>query len=252
MDGDYNLQVRRKNCRLLIFDSEDSGTLDPIIGYAQEPLVTLLEACQPLVTILHDIFDYARDALEHTPDNPPDYLSRDESASIRLYTKEWRDEQKSLYIILNETLNQSDREKLRPWFKYLKLFLTGVVKIPCAPQQTIWRGVRKDVSNEHPPGTTVTWWGFSSCTRNISVLKSNVYLGDEGTRTLFSIEAFNARDIQAHSYFNREEEVLLLPGTYLEVQEQLNPASDLYIIHLKQMIPKHMLLELPSEGMLNN
>ena len=45
-----------------------------------------------------------------------------------------------------------------------------------------------------------------------------------------------------------EDEVLLLPGTQMVVQSQLNPASDLHIIHLKQVIPKETLLELPFKG----
>ena len=54
--------------------------------------------------------------------------------------------------------------------------------------------------------------------------------------------------MHAHSYFMTEDEVLLLPGTQMVVQSQLNPASDLHIIHLKQVIPKETLLELPFKG----
>jgi hypothetical protein len=35
------------------------------------------------------------------------------------------------------------------------------------------------------------------------------------------------------------------------VQSQLSPAPDLHIIHLKQVIPNEMLLELPFEGTVN-
>ncbi|CAF1180310.1 unnamed protein product [Rotaria sordida] len=36
--------------------------------------------------------------------------------------------------------------------------------------------------------------------------------------------------------------------TFMEVQSLLNPAPDLHIIHLKQMVPKEPLLEPPFEG----
>ncbi|CAF3670191.1 unnamed protein product [Rotaria sp. Silwood1] len=163
---------------------------------------------------------------------------------------EWNDGHRSLYSILNETLRVADREQLRPWFKYLKLILTALVKIPSTPQETVWRGIRKDLSSEFPRGTPVIWWGFSSCTTTLHVLENNLYLGYESSRTLFSIDAINAKNVRSHSFFRNEDEVLLLPGTYMEVRSQFNPAPGLHIIHLKQMKPDSMLLEPPFEGML--
>ncbi len=78
-----------------------------------------------------------------------------------------------------------------------------------------------------------------------------MFLGNTGPRTLFSVEAINGRMMRAHSHYIDENEILLLPGTHMVVQAQLNPAPDLYIIHLKQKIPKETLLELPFEGILN-
>ncbi|CAF1061224.1 unnamed protein product [Adineta steineri] len=226
--------------------------LGPITGYAQEPVLPLTDACYPLVNIIDNISTYASVALEETPNIPADGLTRDESASIRLYTMEWTDGQRSLYIVLNETLKVADRNKLRPWFKYIKLFLSALVKIPCAPPQTIWRGVRRNVSKEFPHGMQVTWWSFSSCTTTLTVLENEVYLGTKGERTLFSIEVFNGKNIRAHSHFDNEDEVLMLPGTYMEVHSQMKSAPDLYIIHLKQEMPKTMLIEPPFEAVLQN
>lgn len=245
---DPELLRRQIRSRLFINDSLDSTVPDPIIGYAQEPLLPLKQACAPLIHIVHDIVAHASVALEHTPAKPANGLTRDESASIRLYTMEWSDHRESLYSILNHTLRHSARQNLRPWFKYLKLFLTALVKIPCTPLHTVWRGIRINISDAFPPGEEVTWWSFSSCTTNLNVLQSNLYLGDEGGRTLFSIELFNGRIIRPHSQFDIEDEVLMLPGTCMEVQSQFNPASDLHVVHLKQMMPKEVLLELPFEG----
>ncbi len=242
------LNIQRINSRLLTEHYDNSKTIGPIIGYAQEPLLTLAEACAPLVYIVGNIMTYVPVALQRTPVNPPDGLTHDESASIRLYTMEWNNGQRSLYSILNETLRTADRNDLRPWFKYLKLLLTALVKIPCASPQTIWRAVKRNVSNEFPRGTQVTWWAFSSCTTTLTVLERERYLGDMGERTLFSIEVFNARNIRAHSHFNDEDEILLLPGTYMEVQSQMTSGSDFHIIHMKQRIPKEILLEPPFEG----
>jgi hypothetical protein len=225
--------------------------LGPIVGYAKEPLLPLVKACAPLSSIIHDLSIYVQRALHETPEEPSDGLTIDESASIRLYTIEWQGSHRSLYSMLNYTLKTADRNDLRPYFKYLKLFLTALAKLPCVPPQTVWRGVTKDLSVNFLPGTLVTWWRFSSCTTDMNVLNNNMFLGNTGPRTLFSVEAINGRMMRAHSHYIDENEILLLPGTHMVVQAQLNPAPDLYIIHLKQKIPKETLLELPFEGILN-
>jgi hypothetical protein len=247
----HELETNGRYPRLVIPDSEQSKTLGPISGYAQEPFLSLAEACEPLIGIVQDILLYVSAALERTPNEPPDGLTRDESAAIRLYTMDWIEVHERLCFILNISLNIPDREVLRPWFKYLKLFLTALAKIPCAPPQTVWRGVKTNISDEFPHEGQVIWWAFSSCTKTLTVLESDAYLGKMGQRTLFSIEVFNGRNIRAHSHFDIEDEILLLPGTCREVQSRFNPASDLYIIHLKQKIPEEILLEPPFEGILN-
>ena len=228
--------------------SDIEATLTPILEYADEPLLPLLEACAPLTDIICNLAFYVQLALCETPQQPPDGLTIEESAAIRLYTIEWEGNQRSLYSMLNHTLKKDDREKLRPYFKYMKLFLTALAKVPCVPQLTVWRGVAKDVSAQFPPGTMVIWWGFSSCTTALPVLENNMYLGSAGDRTLFSVEAINGRTVRAHSHFVTEDEILLLPGTQMIVQSQFSPAPDLHIIHLKQVVPKEVLLQSPFEG----
>ena len=224
------------------------ATLTPIVEYADEPLLPLLEACAPLTGIINNLLFYAQLALSETPEQPSDGLTIDESAAIRLYTIEWEENQRSLYSMLNHTLKNDDRENLRPYFKYMKLFLTALVKLPCVPPLVVWRGVTRDVSAQFPPGTMVIWWAFSSCTTALPVLENNMYLGSTGERTLFSVETVNGRTVRDHSHFVTEDEILLLPGTQMIVQSQFSPAPDLHIVHLKQVIPKELLLQPPFEG----
>ncbi|CAF3500908.1 unnamed protein product [Rotaria socialis] len=227
---------------------EPKKLLQPITGYAYEPLLTLEEACEPLLNIIPHLRTYIWIAKENSK-TPADDLTQEESAAIRLYTMQWGTSDskvdQSLYAYLNRTLKESDRCKLRPWFRYLKLFLTALIKIPPSPRQIVWRGVHKNLVKDYPTGDHVTWWAFSSCTISMPVLESDLYLGKEGTRTIFSIDAINGRTIRAHSQFTTEDEILLLPGTYFVVKSILNPAADLYIVHLQQMIPPHVLLEPP-------
>ncbi|CAF1617318.1 unnamed protein product, partial [Adineta ricciae] len=71
--------------------------VNPIAGYAEEPLVSLVEACEPLTDLLHNVSFYVELALSETPAVPPDDLTIDESAAIRLYTIEWDHPHRSLY-----------------------------------------------------------------------------------------------------------------------------------------------------------
>ncbi|CAF4146343.1 unnamed protein product, partial [Adineta steineri] len=226
----------------------DGTEISPIVGYSEEPLLPLAQACAPLTDIFHNLVFYVELALKETPEQPPDGLSIDESAAIRLYTIEWDKPHRSLYSTLNFNLKNNDRQALLPFHRYIKLFLTALVKLPCVPPLTVWRGVTKNLSAEFPPGSGMTWWAFSSCTTEMTVLENNMYLGQEGDRTLFSVEAINGRTIKAHSHFVTEDEIVLMSGTHMIVQSQLSPAANLYIIHLKQVEPEMMTLEPPFEG----
>ena len=237
-----------------IVDSTSIDTetdLPPIVEYAEEPLLPLAEACAPLVSIIENLTPYIEQALKDTPQVPSDGLTVDESASIRLYTIEWEAPYQSLYLMLNSALESVDRNDLRPYFKYLKLLLTALTRLPCVPQQTVWRGITKDLSKDFPCEKSVIWWKFASCTTTMAVLNNNMYFGDQGPRTLFSIDTINGRMIRDHSHFANEDEIILLPGTQMIVKSQLNPAPDLHIIHLKQLVPKKPLLEVPFEGTVN-
>ena len=57
-------------------------------------------------------------------------------------------------------------------------------KLPSRPQ-TVWRGVRGvDLSSKYLSGSQFAWWGVSSYTTNVEVLKADHFLGKQGMRTL--------------------------------------------------------------------
>jgi hypothetical protein len=77
------------------------------------------------------------------------------------------------------------------------------------------RGVKADLRSSYPKGKKLFWWSFSSCTRDVQALESELFLGKDGVRTLFRIEECTmAVDIQPFSSFKSEAEVLLIPGVY--------------------------------------
>lgn len=208
----------------------------PIEGYEKKPLVSLDEAIAPLIPLVPDVKRKAWIA-KHRATNHADGLTLDESASIILYSMEWSESQESLYRILNSTLRVENRTLLKPWFLYLKLILTGLNKLPSIGGRPIYRGVKQNLSHIYRPGKIIVWWGFSSCTSTINVLDKEEFLGKNGMRTLFTIEGKNAKDIQRHSMYPEENEVLFMPATQFEVIGQYQPSSDVHMIQLKETEP---------------
>lgn len=216
--------------------------LPPIQGYENEDLVSLEEAVVPLIKIVPEVERMVWTVKQNSFDC--EYgLTDDEIAAVLLYTMEWTPRQKSFYIILNQTLQAANRNLLKPWFFYLRLVMNSLAKIPLDSERTtVYRGVKADLSDQYSRGSTITWWGFSSCTTNIEVLDNPNFLGCTGTRTLFSIDCCSAKSVKTFSVFPHEEEVLLPPGRQFEVKGRLDQGNGLHIIQMKEIIPKYPLI----------
>ena len=233
-----NLQSRVTD----LFDEPVDHCLVPIRGYENLPLRPLIETIKPVSKLFNGIEDYVFIALRNCQ-NPSDKLDQQESAAIQLYTMQFRGGP-SLYKILNETLRIENRDALKPWFLYLKLFLTALYKLP-SESKIVWRGIKDvDLSSKYKRGIEFVWWGVSSCNTNIEILESNTLMGKTGVRTIFSIECVQGKSVANHSYFKqKEDEVILMPGSYFKVIGQLNPVPELHIIQLKQISPPIKFIE---------
>ncbi|CAF1072226.1 unnamed protein product [Rotaria sordida] len=205
----------------------------PIEHYDAVEVVPIETAVEPLVSLIPDIKEMVAKAKEKC-DQPKDGLTIDESASIMLYSMEWQPREKSLYVILNSTLRAEDREKIQPWELYIKLFVSSLEKLPSI-SRTIYRGVKLDLSAQYPQGKTFVWYPFSSCTNSVQVLQSEQFLGKTGTRTLFNIDCESGKNIQNHSFFPNEDEILLIAARKLHVTSCLDSGNGLTIIQLKEV-----------------
>jgi hypothetical protein len=232
--------VMQRVRRFTDVDHEPLEFLSPIGGYEEMPVVSLEDAVEKLVHLLPAVQSHAYIAKQRCK-KPADGLTRDESASIMLYTMEWEPLDKCLYVALNSALRSANRQKLKPWFLYLRLFVGGLSRLPRL-RETIYRGVKLDMSNEYTTGETIIWWGFSSCTTDLSVLQSELFLGKKGARTMFTIKCESVRDIRKHSYYSSEDEMLLLAATQFKVTGCLDQ-GDLRIIELKETQPPFPLLQ---------
>ncbi|CAF3294186.1 unnamed protein product [Rotaria sp. Silwood2] len=212
----------------------------PICCYEKLPLVPLEIAIEELVDFLPNIQSFAYVAKQRC-EEPADGLIQDESAAIMLYSMRWEPLDECLYFVLNSTLRSPDRRKLKPWLLYLRLFLSGLFRLPSITR-TIYRGVKLNLSKSYIMGKTVVWWGFSSCTTSLNVLQSEQFLGKTGVRTMFHIECESGKDIRNHSFFPTEDEILLLAATQFNVIGCLDQ-GDLHVIQLKETQPPHPLLQ---------
>ncbi|CAF3790148.1 unnamed protein product [Adineta steineri] len=209
--------------------------IESINGYEQEQLLSLEEACQPLHNILGTELQLYVTIAKLNSKQPIHELTPDESASIYLYTMEWNQPEKSLHVLLKQTLVAIDRKQLQYWSKYLKLFFTALFKLPYAEYHTVWRGVPKDVTEYYREGDEMTWRSLISTTSSFNILQSPMYLGREKVETIFQIKTRNGKSIREHSHLESEEEILLLPGIVLKVMGTSKQGDGIHIIHLHEV-----------------
>jgi hypothetical protein len=233
--------------RITDFSEELHQFLPPIWGYDATPLVSLEEAVQPLVSLLPAVQSHVYSAKQNCT-NPANGLTQNESAAIMLYTMTWEPLDQCLYQALNTTLRSVDRQQMKPWFPYLKLLLTALARLPSTGNRTLYRGIKHDFSNQYSVHDTIVWWSFTSCTASINVLKSELFLGKTGSRTMFTIETDSGIDIRKHSYFQAEDEVLLLPARQFNVHGCLDQGGGLHVIQLKEIQPPVPLLQPVTVG----
>jgi hypothetical protein len=210
------------------FSELEDVNRSPIFGYEDSPVLTLEEAVKKIVPPISHIMDYVAIAKKKSNQNSS-LLTQDESAAIYLYSMDT-----SFYSYLNKTLRDKNRHALKPWFAFLKLFITALEKLP-STKATVWRGVNYDDTLKFVDDDVYIWWSVNSCSMALNTVQP--FLGEKGT--LFAIDAIHGKDISAFSAMSDENEVILMPKTYVRRRcESLNFNESLFIIHLEQIIPQ--------------
>ncbi|MFI6108109.1 ADP-ribosyltransferase domain-containing protein [Streptomyces sp. NPDC051310] len=194
---------------------KDEGLVLPAItGVFDTPLMDFPDALAPVTKVLSGLgrhIERSREFGKRRADETAGDLSADAIAALYLYTCE-----SAFYREINAVLRSPERAKVVPYLPYLRLLFSAVSGLP-AHTRPLWRGVSLDLRAQYPVGRTVTWWGVSSCTSELSVARS--FLGSRGKRTLFEVTPARAVGIRNFSAFTGEEEYILAPGTQLEVTE---------------------------------
>jgi len=197
----------------------------PIFGYEELPLLTLEESVQELVPLIPDVKNNVTTAYEKW-NRHSSLLTRDESAAIYLYTMPGI----SFFESFNKALGTKERDNLKPWLAFLKLFITALRKLP-STRTTVWRGVRENVSSPFDTDDIHIWWNVNSCT--IATNVAEMFLGNGGT--LFAIETIHGKDIATFSACPHEQEIILMPGTHVRRKAIPLEYKGLLFLHLEEI-----------------
>jgi uracil DNA glycosylase len=222
--------------RLQEVKDEVAPELPAIIGVLATPLMTFPDAAAPLVKLLGGLGPYVSRSYDFGQKNAGTAaaggLSAHEIAALYLYTCE-----SLLYRQMNATLRLPDRDRVRPYFPYLRLFFAALSKLQ-GHKGSLWRGVALDLRGQYPAGGTVTWWGVSSCTSKLAVAQG--FLGTRGRRMLFEVTPVQAVSIRRYSAFTGEEEYILPPGTQLKVTDVQSDRAGLCTVKLEELAGKRL------------
>jgi hypothetical protein len=202
--------------------------LPPVYGYHSQNLVSLEKAMEPIEPHIRQLSRYVKLAKEHCHFPSEHDLTHDESAAVYIYTMDWDEE--SLYRVVNQALRSENRQALKIWYPYLKLFDTALNKLPTL-KEVVWRGVPLDIGKNFTQNQVLTWWTINSCSSLVGVVRD--FLDNNKNSTLFLIEAINGKNISAYAEREYENEVILKMGTKLRVKgNSLNHPNGSHVVHL--------------------
>merc|ERR1740129_2741804 len=193
-------------------DLADAKKLTPISGVMDLPLPKTLQECAKSVCAAKNIkecVDKGTTMFKKKAGKPKVAMTPDLYGAILLYTSN------AICKQLNQALRDEDRRAVQAYFKYLRFLFEACARLPTR-KVTLWRGVGVDLFPTYKVGSTIIWWGVSSCTSDESVAR-NFMAGCGDGATLLTVETQTACDISEVSFFANEAESILLPGTQLKV-----------------------------------
>ena len=193
-----------------------------LLGCENLPFMSLEEAVKTIADFQPTVTDDSKKAKEFCRKNT--ILTLNESAAIYLYTMD-----RPFYSALNQALRAENPQALEPWSAYLNLLITALRKLPSC-STTMWRGVAGDIGSEFNQNTKHTWGSITSCSSQINV--AACFAGQKGI--LFCINAIHGKDITKYSEFQGESEIILMPGTRLQVQSTSFDLNSFYIVQLNE------------------
>jgi hypothetical protein len=144
-------------------------------------------------------------------------LSCEEARAVYVYTCEAADSETSLYSDMNERLRDRDRARIVPYLSYIKLLHSALSKMLRSIDRNLWRAVKVDLYSYFKDriGQTIVFWGVTSCTTDMNVVKQFLPEGSGGT--LFCIKTPLSSCVAKFSAYQAEAEHVLAAATALKV-----------------------------------
>ncbi|ATZ81114.1 putative transmembrane protein [Bodo saltans virus] len=192
-------------------DKEDTG-LTPISGIMKLTLMnTLKDAIGKCCDVgsINSSVSKGDLLLKKNAGNPVKVMNKELYGSIMLYTSN------VIYADLNKVLRAENRAGVKKYFNYLRMLFEAMNCLP-KKEVTLWRGISVDLYDQYKVGSTITWWGVSSCTSEKSVAEGFMK-GCGNNCTFLTIDTKTATDISDITFYSSEKESLLAPGTQLKV-----------------------------------
>jgi hypothetical protein len=206
--------------------------LTHVYGYHSEKLVSLEKSLELIESQIDQLPRYIKIAKKYCHFPSEHGLTKDQSAAVYIYTMEWG--HTTLYRVLNKALRAENRQGLKIWFPYLKLFDTALDLLPTV-KESLWCGVPLDIGKNYAKNQLVTWWSFNSCSSSVDVIQN--FLGNDRNTTLFLIEAVNGKKVSGYTEYENEDEVILRMGSQFRVKSKPRTQSNgSHIIHLIEVV----------------
>ncbi|CAE7414462.1 parp1 [Symbiodinium pilosum] len=147
---------------------EDEEKLTPISGVMELTLPsTLQEGCKGICSKkdVDSCTKKGKTLEKKKAGKPLKPMNQELYGSILMYTGN------AIYQALNKALRDEDRDKVGSYFPYLRMLFEACARLPIR-EVTLWRGVGVDLYDQYKVGSTITWWGVSSCTSDEKVAKN--------------------------------------------------------------------------------
>jgi hypothetical protein len=206
--------------------------LPPVYGYHIEQPVSLEKALELVESQIDQLPRFIKTAKKYCHFPSEHGLTKDQSAAVYIYTMEWGDT--TLYRVLNNALRAENRQGLKIWFPYLKLFDTALDLLPTV-KESLWRGIPLDIGKNFTKNQLVTWWSVNSCSSSVDVIQN--FLGNDTNATVFMIEAVNGKNVSGYTEYENEDEVILRMGSEFRVKSKpLAQPNGSYIVHLIEVV----------------
>ncbi|CAF2708395.1 unnamed protein product [Rotaria sp. Silwood2] len=205
--------------------------LSSIYGYHAEKLVSIEKALKPIEPHIDELPRFINIAKRRCHFPSEHGLTYDQSAAVYIYTMELGDT--TLYRVLNKALRSENRQALKIWFPYLKLFDTALDKLPTV-KEMVWRGVPLDIGKHFTKNKIVTWWSINSCSSSVKIIES--FIDNSKNATLFLIEAVKGKRISGYTEYKNEDEVILRMGSQFRVKSDVFKQSNgSVLVHLVEL-----------------